>query len=181
MKTWLETLQEEVKAHGLTKMADLLGLSRTLISQVTNNKYPGNIDNVRERVESVLLGETVVCPILGVIPKHVCKAHQLRNAADVGSTPDEIKLYKACRSGCEHSHVSEDEMLRRPMRLPVRNVETDKPAARYDADSVISLLKRQSRSDGGENLSRQSAIYTELLEEELRTLGIKFNRALKGR
>jgi len=41
METWLEVLQAEVAASSLAQVAEKLGLSRTTISQVCNEKYPG--------------------------------------------------------------------------------------------------------------------------------------------
>jgi len=43
METWLEVLQAEVAASSLAQVAEKLGLSRTTISQVCNEKYPGDM------------------------------------------------------------------------------------------------------------------------------------------
>lgn len=177
MSNWLEELQAAVKGSSLAVIAERLGFSRTTISMVCNGKYKGNLDNVRERVESVLLGKSVICPILGQIPAHQCKAHQARRAGDVSSAPNEIKLYKACRSGCPHSQLAQEELLERPMRLPVQIIEPEPVAVAYDAEAMIGRLRRQARSDSGDNQSRQQQLFTKLLEEELRMLAIKFNRS----
>ncbi|MCH7371057.1 transcriptional regulator [Aeromonas sp. MR16] len=179
MDTWLEVLRQAVASSSLAVMAERLGISRTTISQVCNEKYPGDLVRIQGLVESVLMGHTVECPILGRIPQHQCQAHQRRKAGDVGSTPNEIRLYKACRSGCPHSQLGEEELLRRPMRLPVKTIDSEPVAvAQYDADAVLGRLRRQARTDGGDNLSRQNLALLALLEEEIKILGIRFNRLL---
>ena len=100
MDTWLEVLQAEVAASSLAVVADKLGLSRTTISQVCNQKYPGDLARVQRLVEGNLMGHKVTCPILGEIPVHQCLAHQRRRADEVGTRPMDIKLWKACHSGC---------------------------------------------------------------------------------
>ncbi|MBX9561603.1 transcriptional regulator [Aeromonas hydrophila] len=178
MDTWLEVLQAEVAASSLTVVADKLGLSRTTISQVCNQKYPGDMARVQTLVEGALMGNKVMCPILGEIPVHQCLAHQRRGPRDVGSSPMDIKLWKACRSGCPHSQLGEEQQLRRPMRISVgpNNKGMDK-SARYDAEATLSRLRRQAKSDG-ENASSSLRILAELLAEELKILGIKYNRLL---
>lgn len=179
METWLEVLQAEVEASSLAVVADKIGLSRTTISQVCNQKYPGDLARVQTLVEGNLMGHKVICPILGEIPVHQCLAHQRRGANEVGSSPMDIKLWKACRSGCPHSQLGEDQQLRRPMRLPVaqggRGVDK---SARYDAEATLSRLRRQAKSDG-ENASSSLRILADLLAEELKTLGIKYNRLVE--
>ncbi|HHW4805771.1 TPA: hypothetical protein ACUZAU_004750, partial [Salmonella enterica] len=49
--------------------------------------------------------------------------------------------------------------------------------ARYDAEVTLSRLRRQAKSDG-ENASSSLRILAELLAEELKILGIKYNRLL---
>jgi len=179
MKTWLEVLQAEVLASSLAQVADKLGLSRTLISQVCNQKYPGDLARVQTLVEGTLMGHTVTCPILGEIPVHQCLAHQRKSASEVGSSPMEIKLWKACRSGCPHSQLDESQQLRRPMRLARETPASAAPdkAPRYDAEATLSRLRRQANSDGG-NASAAQRILNDLLAEELKILGIKYNRLL---
>ena len=178
METWLEVLQAEVAASSLAVVADKLGLSRTLISQVCNQKYPGDLGRVQKLVEGTLMGHTVICPIMGEIPVHQCLAYQRRGPKEVGNSPVDIKLWKACRSGCPHSQLGEDQRLRRPMRLAVeQSSKVMDRSARYDAEATLSRLRRQAKSDG-ESTSSSLRILTELLAEELRIMGIKYNRLL---
>ncbi|MNQ88590.1 hypothetical protein D3C85_1038590 [compost metagenome] len=178
MDTWLEVLQAEVAASSLAVVADKLGISRTTISQVCNQKYPGDLARVEKLVEGNLMGHKVICPILGEIPVHQCLAYQRRKADEVGTRPMDIKLWKACHSGCPHSQISEAQQLRRPMRLPVeQSSQGVERSTRYDAEATLSRLRRQAKSDG-ENASSSLRILAELLTEELKIMGIKYNRLL---
>ncbi|ACQ92345.1 conserved hypothetical protein [Tolumonas auensis DSM 9187] len=176
---WLEVLRSEVKKTSLQKVADKTGLSRTLISQTCNDKYPGDLERVRQVVESVFMGAKVNCPILGEIPQHLCMAHQKKQAGELGDNPMAIKLYKACRSGCPYSQIDETELLRQPIRLHVADVGEQKAAvALYDASAVIRRLERQANSDAGTSGSVQK-IMNDLLKSELDAMAVRYNRLLK--
>ncbi|WP_236563733.1 hypothetical protein [Aeromonas veronii] len=74
----------------------------------------------------------------------------------------DIKLWKACRSGCPHSQLTEAQQLRRPMRLSVEQGKGSQKMARYDAEATLSRLRRQAKSDG-DNASSSLRILSELL------------------
>ncbi len=176
---WLDVLRSEVKKTSLQKVADKTGLSRTLISQTCNGKYPGDLGRVRQVVESVFMGATVICPILGEIPQHLCMVHQKKQAGEIGDNPQAIKLYKACRSRCPHSQIDETEQLKQPIRLYVPDVNEPKPAtAQYDAATVIRRLERQANSDAGSSGSAQKLL-NDLLKSELEAMAVRYNRLLK--
>lgn len=176
---WLDVLRTEVKKTSLQKVADKTGLSRTLISQTCNDKYPGDLARVRQVVESVFMGAKVQCPILGEIPQHLCMAHQKKQAGELGDNPMAIKLYKACRSGCPYSQIDETEMLRQPIRLHVIDASEPKTAVSlYDASSVIRRMERQANSDAGSSGSSQK-ILIDLLKSELEAMAVRYNRLLK--
>lgn len=178
-RTWLEVLREEIKRTSLQKVADKTGLSRTLLSQVSNDKYPGDLERVQSVIESVFMGATVVCPILGEIPMHVCLSHQKTSPGAVGDNPQSIKLYKACRSRCPHSQIDEIDQLKQPIRLYIPDANEGKPAlAQYDVSTVIRRLERQANSDSGSTGAAQK-ILNELLKSELEAMAVKYNRLVK--
>ncbi len=176
---WLDVLRSEVQKTSLQKVADKTGLSRTLISQTCNGKYPGDLERVRHVVESVFMGATVMCPILGEIPQHQCMLHQKKQAGDIGDNPQAIKLYKACRSRCPNSQIDETEQLKQPIRLyvPAAN-EPRQTVASYDAVTVIRRLERQANSDAGTSGSAQKLL-NDLLKSELEAMAVRYNRLLK--
>jgi len=146
-------------------VAKRLGVSRTLVSQVCNQKYPGDLVRVQKLVEGVYLARTVMCPILGEIRQDQCLAHQARQPGS--SNPLYIQVYKACRSGCPHSQIPEDKQLKRPIRLQtqVDSVEL------YNASRVISRLTFQADGDEHE--------LVKLLSNELEHLAMRMNQHIK--
>lgn len=162
---WLNVLRQQVELYGQRPVAEKLGVSNAVISQVVNEKYPGDMVRIQALVESVYLSKTVVCPVLGEIAWHACYQHQKN---EYTSNPQKLRIYRACRSGCENSE------------LPVtQNIQLDALAnrgnnsAKYDASAVISRLSRQAESEGG----RHRLI--DLLQDELHSLAARFNKLMK--
>jgi hypothetical protein len=175
-RTWLDVLRAEVAAASLSTVSRKLGISRTAISQLCNDKYPGDLVRMQQLVEGVYMGHTVVCPILGNIPSHQCLANQRRSAGEVSNSPMDIKLWKACRSGCPHSQVEDSAKLRQPMRLAVQPIDETQPF--YEAQSTIRRLERQSATDAGSTGNQQRNLI-ELLKAELEAIGVRYNRLVK--
>lgn len=163
---WLKTLIEQVKLHGQRPVAEKLGVSTAVISQVCNEKYPGDMARIQALVESVYLAKTVNCPVLGEIAWHTCQQNQKNEHT---SNPQKLRIYRACRSGCPSSN------------LPVtQNIQIQPQVNRgyrhnhYDAEAVISRLKRQAETDG------KAHQLAELLQSELINLAARYNRLNKA-
>ena len=165
LSAWLAALQQAVKSGSLAEVAKRLGVSKTLVSQVCNQKYPGDLGRVQKLVEGAYLSHTVMCPILGEIRQDQCLAHQARR--NVSSNPLYIQDYKACRSGGQHSQNPDDKQLRRPIRL---NTEVD-VVGQYNASRVISRLTYQAEGNDSE--------LVRLLKNELEHLAMRFNQHLR--
>ena len=54
-------------------------------------------------VISTLMQDAVECPVLGEIPADRCLLEQRKPQA--ASSPQRLRLYRACRSGCPHSRI----------------------------------------------------------------------------
>lgn len=160
---WLAVLREQVELNGQRPVAERLGVSNTVVSQVVNEKYPGDMARIQALVESVYMAKSVPCPVLGSIAWHACQQHQKNHYT---SNPQKLKLYKACRSGCPHS----DLPVTQNVSIEART-DRSKSTAKYDATAVIGRLRRQTESEGGGSLQ-----LIELLQAELVSLSIKFNR-----
>ncbi|PMI33543.1 hypothetical protein BCT30_05065 [Enterovibrio norvegicus] len=187
--TWLDELRKQVADTSLNSVANAMGVSKAMISQVLNGKYQGNMQRVQSLVESVYMGHTVVCPVLAEIPKHKCLAHQ--NAKHVGSTPNAIRLWKACRSGCPNSQL--EERLSTPIRLSIESKNAKQQSDRlcrqssseqtkvrqYDAAAVCARLERQAKTDSESMKGNYHRLYIELLKRELIAVGNRYNRLIK--
>lgn len=161
--SWLTILREQVKTQGQRKVADAMGVSTTTISQVCNEKYPGDMQRIQALVESVYLTKTVICPVLGEIAWHKCHQHQQN---EYTSNPQKLRLYRACRSGC----VNSEQAVTHTINL--HQPETAIANKSYDAEAVINRLKRQATNDNSQLL--------ELLQNELIHLAARYNRLNRG-
>lgn len=159
---WLKVMAEQVELHGQKAVAEKLNISRTTVSQVLSGKYPSPLDRIQKLVEGAYMNRTVHCPVLGDIPLNECLAHQ-SNTRTTGS-PIRIKLYKACRSGCEHSTLEVTTVFTAQTSLVSRRNE-------YDAEGAIRRLSLQAGDD--------KSVLINLLKDELKHLATKFNRVMK--
>lgn len=166
MSNWISILAEQARTHGQEDVGKLLGISKTVISQLINGKYPGDMQRMQKLVEGAYMNRLVDCPVLGQVPLHECDKHQGNKST---SNPIRLRLYRACRSGCEHSALAAKKQFK---RIPVTQIDVVSP--QYRADAVYSRLERQSVSDNGGY--RQLC---ELLRQELIALGHRYNRLLE--
>ncbi|PKG74212.1 transcriptional regulator [Shewanella sp. GutCb] len=167
MNKWQHILKEQAAAHGQEHVGKELGVSKTVVSQLINDKYPGDLKRMQKLVEGAYMNRMVHCPILGDIALHQCDKHQGNTST---SNPIRLRLYRACRSGCDHSVLP----IKKQFKRIAMTVNTDATAAkRYSADAVYSRLERQSVTDGGG--LRQLC---ELLKQELKAMELRYNRLL---
>ncbi|WP_337840483.1 helix-turn-helix transcriptional regulator [Rheinheimera sp.] len=96
---WLEILRAKVEHQGRRYVCEKLGISSTTLSQVLNEKYPGNLDNIRTKVTAafgITLAQTVVCPVLGEIGTERCRTEQQKPFT--ATNPTRVKLWQNCRA-----------------------------------------------------------------------------------
>jgi hypothetical protein len=100
---WGETVPAEIlvlaeacKAQTSRALARRLGYSDAVISHVLGNKYPGDVARVLATVRGALMGETVLCPILGDIGRDRCFREQATPFAATNST--RARLSHACKT-----------------------------------------------------------------------------------
>lgn len=117
---WLSALIKQCETQSLSAISKQTGLSKSVISQVTNGKYPGDLLRVQDVIEGVYLSKTVECPVLGNISKDKCLAFQVKPL--VTGNPQNIKIYRACRSGCPNSKLERSITATKQMRVPIKNI-----------------------------------------------------------
>lgn len=88
-------LAEACRAQTSQAVAKRLGYSGAVVSHVLANKYPGDMAKVFATIRGALLGEVVLCPILGEIGRDRCLAEQSTPFAATNST--RARLFHACR------------------------------------------------------------------------------------
>lgn len=107
MPAWVEALAIEVNRTSGAAAARRIGYSAPVVSSILAKRYTGRIDNVEARVSGALLGETVLCRLLGEITRDRCIDEQQTGFSSSSSI--RAALFRECRSGrCAHSRVSAD-------------------------------------------------------------------------
>ncbi|WP_416305179.1 hypothetical protein [Neptunicella sp. SCSIO 80796] len=93
---WIELLNAQVEKRGRRQVETDLNISKTTLSQLLNNKYPGSLENIEHKVIAAYSNQTVSCPVLGEIPLKRCDKEQ--NLPFSISSPQRVRLYRACLS-----------------------------------------------------------------------------------
>lgn len=97
---WVVELARLADAEGLGGAEKRIGYSRSAISTVINRKYAGDLGRVEQMVRGVLMAETVLCPVLGELPRNRCLDWQKKPYAPTSS--HRVQMYVACQS-CPNS------------------------------------------------------------------------------
>jgi hypothetical protein len=96
MSCWLSALHEQCQGRQIEDVAAELGYSRTSISLVLHGKYPGDTKHIQAAVERVYPGDTVDCPVLGVLARERCQFHQAKPFGGA-SGGLRVQLYMSCK------------------------------------------------------------------------------------
>lgn len=90
-------LQDAVKRHGSqNKVAKLLGVSSAVVSTLLHDKYPGNVEQMEQRIRGQFMAETVICPVMGTLGKRSCLDYQAMPVAF--TNPLRVALGRACKT-----------------------------------------------------------------------------------
>lgn len=107
---WGPTMPDEVRELALyvdrntgAAAAKAIGYSAAVVSNMLAARYPGDQDAVFAKIRGALMGEVVVCPVLGEIGRHRCLSEQKMPFAT--SNAARARVYRACRTGCPHSRL----------------------------------------------------------------------------
>mgnify|MGYP000848236866 CR=1 FL=1 len=100
---WFELMRQAVTASSKQQVALDLGVSRTTISLIMNDKYPAKTDHIAQKVMEVY--GRIACPHLSVdITQAQCTENRTRTAPT--SSPREMKFWRACQT-CKHNIQNE--------------------------------------------------------------------------
>jgi len=96
MPDWVAILARECAARSQVHVANAIGRSPALVSQVLRRKYPGDVDAVEEAVRGAFMGAQVSCPAKGLIATHECQEWQRKSRRFVNINPGRVQMYRAC-------------------------------------------------------------------------------------
>lgn len=95
---WVELLAVECGRTSAAKVADLLGRSPAVISQVLRNKYPARTTQLEERVRGVFLDAKVDCPATGAMPLQDCQDWREKSRSFQAGNPLRVQMFRHCNN-----------------------------------------------------------------------------------
>jgi hypothetical protein len=104
---WQKRLRAECERASQSRVAAQIGYSEGVVSAVLSGSYKGDLGAVQKAVEGAFMGATVDCPVLGDLAANKCLEHQRRPFAATNET--RVRLWNACRAGCPHSRLTQQE------------------------------------------------------------------------
>lgn len=100
---WIEILRAACAQTSQAAVARRIGYTSPVVCQVLNGTYRGDLQRVQAAVEGALMQVQVDCPVLGLISRARCV--EIQRMPFTPTNPTNVKLYRACRSGCPHSFL----------------------------------------------------------------------------
>ena len=104
---WIDMLVTACDGRSMRKVATSLHCSPAIISLAINNRHHASLAYIRERVETILGGMIIPCPVLGMIARNDCEENQKRPYMSIN--PLYVQLFRACRGGCEYSRINRED------------------------------------------------------------------------
>lgn len=105
---WIMILAEACDRESQTAVARKVGYSGSAVSQVLSNTYQkGDISRFEQAVRGALMAETVICPVMGDLPRNVCLSWQRKPFATTNA--HRVRMHQACRSGCPFSLLKDGD------------------------------------------------------------------------
>ena len=102
---WIVILAQACDDRSQSAVARQVGYSASVISQVINATYRGDLSRVEEAVRASLMAETLDCPAMGMsIPLAACLEHQRHAKAGNRSNAFRARMATACK-GCPNSRI----------------------------------------------------------------------------
>lgn len=97
---WVEELASLAQDKGLKGAAARIGYSTSVVSNVINNCYRGDMSRVEQMVRGALMGAQVLCPALGDLRRDQCLRWQRQPFVPTNAA--RARLHRVCNATCEH-------------------------------------------------------------------------------
>lgn len=98
---WVERLAEECGRTSQNKVAQKLGRSAALVSNVLRRKYGGSNGGDMASVEDLVRGRFMAhvtnCPALGEIGTHICRGWRSKASTFSGHNAQSVTMFRACK------------------------------------------------------------------------------------
>lgn len=97
---WINALVKACDAPGSSqnKVAKLIGVNGSAISQLIRKTYPANTSSMEYRVRAVLMPEIINCPALGPLESSDClRCQDIARKPLMSATPYIVRMHRQCR------------------------------------------------------------------------------------
>lgn len=107
---WIAALVRACDARGSSqnKVAQRLGYTGAVVSQVIRRRYPARLAVIEDRVRAIYLGGDVGCPALGFIGSESCLQWRDRSRALTSANPAVVRMFRAC-AVCPRNRAAVEE------------------------------------------------------------------------
>lgn len=93
---WVEAMAYECAKTSQSRVAQQMGRSGSLVSQVLRRRYPGDLAAVEDVFNGVFRAECVQCPALGLLPLNECRDWRVKSRKFVNVNALRVRMYRAC-------------------------------------------------------------------------------------
>ena len=105
---WVLRLAEECASGSQARVAEHLGRSAALVSNVLRRKYPGDMEAVEDLVRGKYMRATIICPALGETSTAVCREWRDKSKSYTNENSERVRMYRACRS-CPRTKLAQSQ------------------------------------------------------------------------
>jgi hypothetical protein len=105
---WVEALAEACQSSSQSRVAERIGRSAAVVSQVLRAKYPGDLRAVEDLVRGALMSGIVECPALGLVPTNECRVWMGKARVFGNTNALRVRMYRACRACARYQHGGEE-------------------------------------------------------------------------
>lgn len=95
---WILCLRRQCAASSQRQVAEKLGRSAGLVSQVLSRSYKGDMAGVEDAVRGAFMDATVTCPALGILPTDECQAWRRKARTGVRTNALRVRMLNACQT-----------------------------------------------------------------------------------
>ena len=100
---WIEVLARKCLEMPQTRVAERIGYSPAVVSQLLRQRYKGNLAAVEEAIRGAWMGATVRCPAVGLMRGDVCRSWQKKSREFKSTNSHRVRMYWACKD-CPLNH-----------------------------------------------------------------------------
>lgn len=106
---WVLCLAEECAATNQARVAEHIGRSGALVSNVLRRKYPGDMEAVEDLVRGRYMRARILCPALGEISTAVCRNWLTKSRTYANENGERVRMYRACRACPKNRKETQDD------------------------------------------------------------------------